>query len=65
MNTNTSHMTVHALIPVHNNLEYTLNCVRDLKKQTYGPLKIVIVDDGSDDKSMAVIESRKKSLIAR
>ena len=40
---------IFILIPVHNNLEYTKNCINSLFLQDYSNFKIVLIDDGSSD----------------
>ena len=42
-------MTVFALIPVHNRMQSTLECIECLRNQNYGDIQIVVVDDGSQD----------------
>lgn len=42
-------MTVYALIPVHNRLKDTQQVIACLRHQTHVSLKIVVIDDGSDD----------------
>jgi GT2 family glycosyltransferase len=40
---------VHVVIPTHNRAEALLKCLEALAAQTYSPLRIVVVDDGSTD----------------
>ena len=40
---------VHILLPVHNRCEITRACVAQLSAQTYDPIDLVVIDDGSTD----------------
>lgn len=41
---------IHVVVPVHNRVQLTLNCIKSLKKQNINkPLNIIIVNDGSTD----------------
>lgn len=42
---------VSIIVPIYNGENYIDNCVNNLKKQTYGNLEFVLVDDGSTDKT--------------
>lgn len=42
-------MQVDVLIPVHNRIDATIECLDCLKVQTYKDIKIIVVDDGSTD----------------
>ena len=41
--------TIYIVIPVHNRLEATRECLASLRCQTYKAFKIVVIDDGSTD----------------
>jgi GT2 family glycosyltransferase len=41
--------TVHVLLPVHNRRELTRRFLRSLRSQTYENLRVLVIDDGSDD----------------
>jgi len=40
---------IYIIIPVHNRIKYTRDCLLSLDKQTYHNYRIVIIDDGSID----------------
>lgn len=44
------------LIPVFNQVGLMDQCIESLKKQTFGDLEIIIVDDGSTDESLKMLE---------
>src|SRR6185503_3918850 len=41
--------SVHVLLPVHNRCEITKKCITQLLAQTYRPINLVVIDDGSTD----------------
>lgn len=41
-----------------NGRDDTLACIESLEKQTYGPTKIIVVDNGSEDDSVCAIKAR-------
>jgi glycosyltransferase involved in cell wall biosynthesis len=45
---------VTAIISVHNEENHLAECLQSLKAQTYAPLEILVVDDGSTDRSRDV-----------
>ena len=47
---------VTLLIPNYNNAAYLEDCLKSIQKQTYTDFKILIVDDGSTDNSVEIIE---------
>lgn len=42
---------VVVIIPVHNRLEFTKKCLRSLEKQAYRSFEVILVDDGSTDRT--------------
>jgi GT2 family glycosyltransferase len=40
---------IYLVIPVFNRLNYTIDCIESLQKQSYADFSIVVVDDGSTD----------------
>ena len=47
---------VSIIVPVYNVEKYIDKCVRSLLKQDYGNIEVILVDDGSPDKSGYIID---------
>lgn len=47
---------VSILLPVHNTAPYLKRCLDSLKNQTYQDLEIIMINDGSQDESLAICE---------
>lgn len=47
---------ISVIVPVYNCGEYLNRCVDSLRKQTYGDLQIILVDDGSTDDTCALCD---------
>jgi len=48
------------IIPVYNEEDCILNCMKSLKKQTYKDFELILVDDGSNDKTREIIKEFMK-----
>ena len=48
--------TIDILIPVYNVEKYIAKCLDSLLNQTYKNIKIIVVDDGSKDNSLKILE---------
>jgi len=57
--TNHSLKLVSIIIPIFNEDKVILNCLQSLQNQSYKPLEIILVDDGSTDKTVKIIENLK------
>ncbi|MDQ0478174.1 glycosyltransferase [Chryseobacterium sp. MDT2-18] len=58
---------ISVIIPVYNNAQYLERCLESVVSQTYRNLEIIIVNDGSQDRSAEIIEcfsSRDHRIIA-
>tara|TARA_Y100000590_G_scaffold465489_1_gene637935 strand:+ start:1251 stop:2189 length:939 start_codon:yes stop_codon:yes gene_type:complete len=47
---------VSVIIPAYNKAEYTLLTIKSVIKQTYKPIEIIVVDDGSTDNTKKILE---------
>jgi len=54
---------VSVIIPVYNEQEVIDDCLKSLTLQTYKQLEIVIVDDGSDDRTVSIVENLKLKIM--
>jgi len=52
-------MKVSVIIPVYNEEKVISECLDSLSKQTYKDMEIIVVDDGSTDKSLEVLSEFK------
>src|SRR3990172_2188424 len=50
-------MTVSVIIPTYNEDNVILDCLASLGDQTYDDIEIIVVDDGSGDKTVSRLES--------
>lgn len=57
MQTKNSKHLVSAIIAAYDEERYISKCIDSLKKQTYGSLEIIVVDDGSKDKTAKIAKS--------
>ena len=56
-----SNKLVSIIVPVYNVADYLERCVESLVLQTYTNLEIILVDDGSTDKSGEICEELARS----
>lgn len=45
---------ISIVVPIYNSEKFLLRCIRSLQRQSYGNLEILLVDDGSQDNSLAI-----------
>lgn len=50
-------VAVSVIVPVYNAQDYIAECIESVINQTLKDLELIIVDDGSDDRSWAIIQS--------
>lgn len=50
------HMNVSVIVPAFNKGAYIERCIRSILAQTFSDFELIIVDDGSTDDSMAVVQ---------
>lgn len=53
-------MKISVIIPVYNASKYIKDCLNSIQKQTLSDLEIIVVDDGSTDNSLKIIETYAK-----
>ena len=58
-NPNLSISTIDVVIPVYNGGKYVIDAIRSVEQQTFKPQRIVVVDDGSTDKTSEVVLNYK------
>ena len=51
-----SRLSVTAIVPNYNHAHYVRNAIRSLLDQSHTPDELIVIDDGSTDDSLAVIE---------
>lgn len=51
---------VSIIVPVYNSERYIRRCIESLMNQTYTDIEIIIINDGSTDKSLGIIEELAK-----
>jgi GT2 family glycosyltransferase len=61
--TKTMQAVVYVVIPVYNRLQFTLDCLRCLRAQTYRPLHLIVVDGGSTDGTVQVLQREHPDVI--
>lgn len=55
-----AHIKVSVIIPVYNGEKYLDRCITSFLKQTYDNIEIILINDGSTDKSQDILNSYKK-----
>lgn len=54
---------ISVIMPVYNGEKYLEEAIGSILDQTYKPFEIILVDDGSDDKTAEIAAAYKKSLV--
>jgi glycosyltransferase involved in cell wall biosynthesis len=54
---------VSVVIAAYNEERYIAECLRSLRRQTYSPIEIIVVDDGSTDKTAMVAPEEGATLV--
>lgn len=57
MTVQSTHSPISVVIPVYNGEKHIVQAVRSVWAQDYEPLEIIVVDDGSGDRTVSVVES--------
>lgn len=50
---------VSVIIPLYNKEQYIEDCIRSVLLQTYPDIEVIIVDDGSTDSSVLIVNKYK------
>ena len=53
----TEYPLISVIVPVYNTEKYLKQCLESLQKQTMKNIEVLIIDDGSDDKSASICDS--------
>mgnify|MGYP003292453637 CR=1 FL=1 len=51
------------IIPIYNGEQYIDRCLKSIFEQTYKNIKVVCINDGSNDESLEILESYKKKIV--
>lgn len=51
-----SNPLISVIIPVYNVAKYVRCCIESVERQTYQPLEVILVDDGSTDDSVKICD---------
>ena len=54
---------ISVIVPVYNVESYLERCINSLLNQTYSNLEIILIDDGSTDRSGQICDQYKKGRI--
>lgn len=53
-------MLVSVIVPMYNSQKYISRCIESIITQTYRDIEIIVIDDGSNDKSFEIVEKFSK-----
>jgi alpha-1,3-rhamnosyltransferase len=53
-------LSVSVVVPSHNHAQFIEKCLRSITKQSVQPLELLVIDDGSSDDSVRIIERTLK-----
>jgi len=42
---------ISVIVPIYNSEKYIKNCIQSALKQTFAQFELILIDDGSDDRS--------------
>ncbi len=61
MSTENKKKTVTVIIPVYNAEKFVEQCIDSVTGQTYRQLEIIVIDDGSEDRSGVIMDRLAKT----
>ena len=56
---------ISVIVPVYNVEKYLRRCIDSILSQTFSDFELLLIDDGSKDKSVYLIEASKKAKLVR
>jgi glycosyltransferase involved in cell wall biosynthesis len=59
---NKKHPLVSVVVPCYNHEGYVKECIQSIIDQSYKNIELIVIDDGSKDASVAVIEELRGAL---
>lgn len=54
---------ISVIIPLYNEEKFTGDCLQSLSRQSYKPMEIIVVDDGSTDRTLQVAKKFKAKIL--
>lgn len=51
---------ISVIVPVYNGQDYLENCIESIEKQSYQPLEVIIINDGSTDRTAEICDGLKE-----
>ena len=54
---------VSIIVPVYNVENYVGECIESIKNQTYSNIEVIVVNDGSEDRSIEIIKKIRDFLL--
>ena len=52
---------ISIIVPIYNDEKYLKRCIESILKQTYTNIELILINDGSEDKSLEICEEYKKN----
>jgi len=52
---------ISIIVPIYNSEKYLKRCIESILKQTYTNIELILINDGSEDKSLEICEEYKKN----
>ncbi|MEI6732035.1 MAG: glycosyltransferase family 2 protein [archaeon] len=62
---NSKNPLVTVIIPVYNEEEDIVECLESLRRQTYKKMEVIVIDDGSNDKTVEILGKYKEVKLLR